>query len=98
MHFVDELGSSFADGLLRLIQVGINLADGSSVYPNVPKGLSRAGRPVISLILNDCAPRWNTTDSALMLEFELISVDGRDPGRQSSTWALEGWSHLGLLL
>ena len=56
MHFVDELGSSFADGLLRLIQVGINLADGSSVYPNVPKGLSRAGRPVTSLILNDRAP------------------------------------------
>ena len=37
---VDELGCSFANGLLRLMQVGINLADGSSVYQNVPKGLS----------------------------------------------------------
>ena len=95
---LDQPNSSFANALLRLVHLGGDLADGNSVYPNVPKGLSRASQPVTSLIRGDPSPRWNTTDLALMLEFELIGVDGSYPGRQPSTWAMGGSSYLGLLL
>ncbi len=71
-QLIEELGSSYTDRLHRLMQVGINLADGSSVYLNLPKRLGRARQLVISPLRVDCAPRWNTTDSDLMLELELI--------------------------
>ncbi len=72
LQLVDELGSRFADGLHHLMLVGTNVADGSSVYPNVPKGLGRAGQLITSLVRSDRAHRRNTTDSAPILEFELI--------------------------
>ena len=98
---LDQPNSSFANALLRLVHLGGDLADGNSVYPNVPKGLSRASQPVTSLIRGDPPSRWNTTDLALMLEFELIEwpVVTPDDNLRPGQWkdrAIWGYSCDGL--
>ena len=95
---LDQPNSSFANALLRLVHLGGDLADGNSVYPNVPKGLSRASQPVTSLIRGDPPPPLEYNGPGPYARIRTHRVAGSYPGRQPSTWTMEGSSYLGLLL
>ena len=83
---LDQPNSSFANALLRLVHLGGDLADGNSVYPNVPKGLSSCEPTRHQPHPRRSPPPLEYNGPGPYARIRTHRAAGSYPARQPSTW------------